>query len=185
MESAKCCRCRGAKPNTHAASGEHLQKRKTNPVGEALDQVVPSVDPSWSGPQQEPDVEDDGFTAFVPLDVEYKELTPPPEQLIFSSTRNNTNFLQSIHSRRRLRQGDHWRDVVIVRLIWTYMEQMRVYWSKLSASSSVVLTDLLSKLCQCGDSHRTLNILAIYWDHHESMDIITCHCRPAADQLVA
>ena len=45
--------------------------------------------------------------------------------------------------------------------------------------------DLLSKSCLCGDSHHTLNILAIYWDHHESMDIITCRRRPAADQLVA
>ena len=87
-----------------------------------LDQVVPSVDPSWSGPQQEPDVEDDGFTAFVPLDIKYKELTPPPEQLIFSSTHNNANFLQSIHGRCCLHQGDHWRDVVIVHLIQTYME---------------------------------------------------------------
>ena len=122
MESTKCRRRRGAKPNTHAASGEHPKKRKTNPVGEALDRVVPSVDPLQSGPQQEPDVEDDGFTAFVPLDVEYKELTPPPEQLIFSSTHNNANFLQLIHSRHCLHQGDHWRDVVIVCLIWTYME---------------------------------------------------------------
>ena len=84
--------------------------------------MVPSVDPLQSGPQQEPDVEDDGFTAFVPLDVEYKELMPPPEQLIFSSTRNNANFLPSIQSRHHLRLGDHWRDVVIVRLIRTYME---------------------------------------------------------------
>lgn len=147
--------------------------------------MVPSVDPLRSDPRQEPHVEDDGFTAFVPLDVEYKEPMPPPEQLIFSSTRNNANFLQSIHSRRCLCQGDHWRDVVIVCLIRTYMEQMRIYRSKLPASSSVILTDLLSKSYQCGDSHRTLNVLAIYWDCHESMDIITCHHRPAADQLVA
>src|ERR1700677_1066824 len=122
IDSAKHRQRRGANPGTHADSGEHPKKRKTNPVGEALDQVVPSVDPSQSGPQHEPHVEDDGFTAFVPLDVEYKELMPPPEQLIFSLTCNNTNFLQSIHSRRCLCQGDHWRDVVIVHLIRTYME---------------------------------------------------------------
>ena len=37
MESTKRRRRRGAKPNTHAASGEHPKKRKTNPVGEVLD----------------------------------------------------------------------------------------------------------------------------------------------------
>src|SRR6266850_5673443 len=62
---------------------------------------------------------------------------------------------------------------------------MRVYHSKLPACSLLVLTGLLSESCNCGESHCTLHILAIYWDHHESINIITCHCRPAADQLVA
>ncbi len=53
------------------------------------------------------------------------------------------------------------------------------------ACSSLVLTGLFSELCNCGESHHTLGVLAIYWDHHESTNIITCRHRPAADQLVA
>src|SRR5260370_41425772 len=183
MDSAKCRQCKGAKP-AHGAYGQQ-KKRQTSRVGEALDRVIPSVGHSRSGPQQEPHAEDDGFTTFVPLDVEFEESMPPPEQRIVRLAPSNAIFLQSIHNKRHLHQGDHWRDVVIVHLIQIYMECMRIYHSKLPACSSLVLTGLLLESCNCGESHCTLHVLAIYWDHHESINIITCCRRPAADQLVA
>ena len=93
-----------------------------NCVGEALDQVIPSVGHSHLGPQQEPHAEDDGFTAFVALDVKYEESTLPPEQCIVCLAPSNAIFLQSIHNKCHLHQGDHWRDVVILCLIQIYME---------------------------------------------------------------
>ena len=93
-----------------------------NHVGEVLDRVIPSVGHLHLGPQQEPHAEDGGFTTFVPLEVEYEESMPPPEQCIVCSAPSNAIFLQSIHNKHHLHQCDHWRDVVIVRLIQIYME---------------------------------------------------------------
>ena len=67
-------------------------------------------------------MEDDGFTTFVALDVEYEESTLSPEQHIVHSAPSNAIFLQLIHNKCCLHQGDHWRDVVIVCLIQIYME---------------------------------------------------------------
>ncbi|KAF8342109.1 uncharacterized protein EI90DRAFT_2903948 [Cantharellus anzutake] len=44
---------------------------------------------------------------------------------------------------------------------------------------------LLSEACNCGESHHSINVLAIYWDRYESVDMFECHQRPVADQLLA
>ncbi|KAF8339510.1 uncharacterized protein EI90DRAFT_2834872, partial [Cantharellus anzutake] len=83
------------------------------------------------------------------------------------------------------RQADHWKDSVIVTVMRVYMERMRIYRSKLPTSTSAMLTQFVSDACDCGEVHNSLTVLGIFWDHHETISILTCHRRPAANQLIA
>ncbi|EIN08542.1 hypothetical protein PUNSTDRAFT_33929, partial [Punctularia strigosozonata HHB-11173 SS5] len=79
---------------------------------------------------------------------------------------------------KKANQWQRWQSVTIPELVEPYMEYVR-------ATDHMTTNRPLLPTCQCGDHHKTLNVLVVFIDRLEQMDIPVCTPTSAARALLA